>query len=75
MKRNPSGSPFDRGAADSYYSRPRRPHFYRGPTISSERVEAKDMTPDEIDDYHAGYDWNEEQQLKKDWGDEDTSRK
>lgn len=75
MKRNPSGSPFDRGAADSYYSRPRRPHCYRGPTISSERVEAKDMTSAEIEEYHAGYTWNQEQQLKKDWGNEDTSRK
>ena len=41
------GGPYDRGSADSYYRRPRRPHFYKGDTGTSDRVEYKDMTPDE----------------------------
>ena len=61
------GSPYDRGSADSYYGRGRRPHYYKGDTGSSERVEAKDMTPDEIVAYNAGYDDNEESGDKKQW--------
>ena len=26
------GGPYDRGSADSYYNRPRRPHYYKGDT-------------------------------------------
>ena len=62
------GSPFDRGSADSYYHRPRRPHFFVGPTYQSEEVTEKDMTPQEIQAYLAGYQWNEQFGDKKDWG-------
>jgi hypothetical protein len=62
------GGPYDRGSADSYYGRPRSPHYYVGNTGSSERVELKDMTEDEIVAYYAGYDDNEAEGNFKDWG-------
>ena len=61
------GGPYDRGSADSYYCRPRNPHFYRGNTGTSERVAVMDMTPDEIAAYHAGYTDNEEHGDYKEW--------
>ncbi len=61
------GGAYDRGSADSYYRRGRRPHYYKGATHQSERVEAKDMTPDEIEAYNAGYDDNEESNNHKEW--------
>ena len=62
------GGPFDRGAADSYYSRPFEPHYYVGDTHMSERVELKDMTAEQITAYTAGYNYNEQHGGKKDWG-------
>lgn len=62
------GSPYDRGSADSYYGRPRCPHYYVGATATTARVDFKDMTPDEVEAYHAGYDDNEANGDKKDWG-------
>lgn len=62
------GGPYDRGSADSYYRRGRRPHYYKGGTQTSDLVEYKDMTPDEVVAYHAGYDDNEESGCFKDWG-------
>lgn len=62
------GGPYDRGMADSYYGRGRRPHYYIGDTGNSPRVEAKDMTLDEIAAYHAGFDDNEDEGNFKDWG-------
>jgi hypothetical protein len=53
------GGPFDRGGADSYYRRGENPHYYKGGTSTSERVEEKDMTKEEIDAYLAGYNENE----------------
>lgn len=64
------GSPNDRGGADSYYRRPRSPHWWPKGTNISPRVGAKDMTPEEIADYHAGFDENEENGDFKDWGGE-----
>ena len=61
------GGPYDRGSADSYYRRARNPHFYRGATGTSERVGYKDMTPDEVVAYHAGYTDNEEHGDYKEW--------
>ena len=61
------GGPYDRGSADSYYRRPRNPHFFRGDSYQSERVTYKDMTPDEIEAYNAGYDDNEEFGDYKEW--------
>lgn len=62
------GGPFDRGAADSYYHRPREPHYYIGDTYKTELVEQGQMTPREIEAYYAGYEWNEMHGGKKDWG-------
>jgi len=61
------GGPYDRGSADSYNRRGRNPHYYIGDTGSSPRVTAKDMTPDEIEAYHAGFDDNEDFGDYKEW--------
>jgi len=61
------GGPFDRGSADSWYSRPFNPHFYKGGTYEGARVELADMTVEEILAYTAGYRYNEELGGKKDW--------
>ena len=54
------GGAFDRGSADSWYSRAFNPHFYVGETGSSERIELSQMTAEEITAYTAGYNWNEQ---------------
>ena len=61
------GGPFDRGSADSWYSRPFNPHFYKGGTYQGPRVELADMTAEEITAYTAGYNWNEKFGGKKDY--------
>jgi hypothetical protein len=61
------GNPFDRGSADSWYSRGIDPHYWPEGTYKGTRVEAKDMTPAQIEAYLAGYNWNEEFGGKKDW--------
>ena len=61
------GSPYDRGSADSYYRRAYNPHYYKGDTGTSERVTLKDMTPDEIVAYTAGFNDNEEMGDYKEW--------
>ena len=60
------GNAFDRGSADSYYGRPRQPHYYPEGTYKGERV--TDLTDAELEAYHAGYDYNEQFGDKKDWG-------
>ena len=59
------GGPFDRGSADAYYHRPYDPHYYKGDTYGSDRVELKDMTAAEITAYTAGYNQTTD---RKDWG-------
>lgn len=59
------GGAFDRGSADSYYGRGRRPHYYKGGTGTSDEV--LDLTKEELEAYHAGYDYNEEYGDKKVW--------
>ena len=59
------GSLFDRGSADSYYGRPRDPHWY--PEGSYNGVKVTDLNPIEIQAYMAGYDWNEQYGDKKAW--------
>lgn len=59
------GSPYDRGSADAYYGRPPRPHKW---TDGLGRAEVTDLTADEVKEYHAGYDQEED---RKDWGDDD----
>jgi hypothetical protein len=53
------GGPFDRGSADSYYSRGAKPHYYAGGTGTSPIVTEESMTAEEVADYYAGYDHNE----------------
>ena len=61
--RTEHGSPFDRGSADSWYHRPRDPHK-SGVGV---RVPMAELTQQEVWEYHAGYDWNEQFGGKKDW--------
>jgi hypothetical protein len=61
------GGPFDRGSADSWYGRPREPHYYVGDTGTSTRLEEVDMSAKEIADYYAGYDHNEQFGGKKNY--------
>ncbi len=62
------GGPFDRGSADSYYHRPRNPHYFKGDTYNSEEVKKEQMSFAEILASNAGYDYNEKFGDKKDWG-------
>ena len=61
------GGPYDRGSADSYYQRGYDPHYYVGNTYSTPRVEAADMTTEELAAYKAGYDENEAAGNFKGW--------
>lgn len=61
------GSPFDRGSADSWYSRARDPHWWPEGSYKGQRIEAAEMTQAEIEAYHAGYDENERFGGKKEW--------
>ena len=61
------GGPWDRGSADSYYHRARKPHYFVGATYSSDPITEEDMTEAEIAAYHAGYDDNEEHGDHKVW--------
>ena len=64
---NRHGGPFDRGSADSWYSRGIQPHYYVGDTHTSTRLEAVDMSEKEVADYLAGYQYNEQYGCKKEW--------
>jgi hypothetical protein len=52
---------------DSYYDRGPDPHYYIGPTHGGKRVEEADMTPEEIEEYHRGYNDNERARNFKNW--------
>lgn len=62
------GSPFDRGAADSYYHRPRDPHYWPQGTYNGRRREISEMSAEEVQAYLSGYDYNEQYGDNKDWG-------
>ena len=62
------GGPYDRGSADSYYRRGRKPHYYVGDTYSSDIVTEERMTLQEIEEYYLGFDDNESSGNFKDWG-------
>ena len=64
---NRHGGSFDRGLSDSYYHRERYPHYYIGNSYQSEVIPQKDMTDQEVSDYNAGYDWNEQFGDKKEY--------
>ena len=59
------GGLYDRGSADSYYGRPRNPHWW--PEGTSHGTPVTELTQDEINEYHAGYNDNEDFGDKKDW--------
>lgn len=61
------GGPWDRGSADSYYGRPRNPHYFLDASYSSPRVAMESMTEGEIAAYNAGYTDNELYGEKKSW--------
>ena len=61
------GGPYDRGSADSYYRRERRPHYFVGGSYMSDEVLEKDMTSEEIAAYNKGFDDNEDSQNFKDY--------
>ena len=61
------GGPWDRGSADSYYGRGYNPHYYVGATYSSPKVEEKQMTPEEIEAYEAGFAANQAEGNFKNW--------
>jgi hypothetical protein len=61
------GSPFDRGSADSYYSRPQDPHWYPEGSYRGDRIESKDMSMAELRAYFMGYEYNEKFGDKKSW--------
>ena len=65
------GGPYDRGAADYWYHRPYAPHYFVGGTYTSDMVDMRDMTPEEINAYRAGYDAAAERGDRKDWGDDE----
>lgn len=60
------GGAWDRGSADSYYGRPRRPHYFVGATYQSEEIIPEPDSP-EYEAYMAGYDDNEASGSKKEW--------
>lgn len=62
------GSPYNRGASDSYYRRPREPHWYPAGSYVGKRISGNEMSDDEIDEYHLGYDENEADCNFKDYG-------
>ena len=49
------GGPYDRGSADKFYKREVAPHYFRGSSYQSERIEEENMTPQQIKNYHLGY--------------------
>jgi hypothetical protein len=55
MSKRRHGSAGDRGAADAYYGRPLAPHYFKGATYTSEKVEKADMTHREIKEYTVAY--------------------
>ena len=65
FERDRHGSLFDRGSADSYYSRYAQPHWYPQGSYNGEPV--TNLTQAEIDEYLAGHEWNELHGDKKSW--------
>lgn len=59
------GNPFDRGSADSYYGRSRMPH--KGGVGGDSGPRVTDLTLDEMEAYHAGYDYNEQSGDRKEY--------
>jgi len=62
------GGPFDRGSADSYYGRVPHPHHWPAGTGHGTKIERDNMSQEQIDEYYAGYEYNEMLGDRKDWG-------
>ena len=60
------GGLYDRGRADSYYGRPRNPHWWTEGTGKGEQM--TQLNDAERAEYNAGYDDNEASGDRKDWG-------
>lgn len=63
--RSRHGGLWDRGSADSYYSRPPSPHWWPEGTSNGQKI--VDLTAAEREEYYAGYRYNEQLGDKKDW--------
>ena len=63
--RKQHGCLYDRGSADSYYGRPRDPHYGGVGGNSGKRVDQ--LSIEEIAEYCAGYEYNERFGDKKAW--------
>jgi hypothetical protein len=61
--RDNHGSLFDRGSADSYYGRNTNPHYGGVGGSSGERITT--LSKEEIEEYQAGYNYNEQFGEKK----------
>ena len=61
--RSRHGGLYDRGSADSYYRRPKNPHWY--PEGTGIEPIVTDLTEEEVKEYMLGYDENND---FKDWG-------
>ena len=59
------GGLFDRGSADSYYGRPKDPHWWPEGTGHGKQV--TELNEAEVAEYLAGYEWNELHGDKKSW--------
>ena len=57
------GSLWDRGSADSYYSRYPSPHWWPEGTSKGEKI--TQLTQSEREEYYAGYNYNEQYGDKK----------
>jgi hypothetical protein len=49
------GGAYDRGSADAWYGRAVEPHYFTGATYASTKIEAVDMSEEEIAAYMEGY--------------------
>lgn len=65
FERGRHGSLWDRGSADSYYGRPRSPHWWPLGTGNGEKI--TDLTTEERAEYLAGYEHNDQFGDKKRW--------
>ncbi len=54
--RNRHGSLYDRGSADSYYRRPKNPHWW--PEGTGHGTKVTELTEEELKEYNLGYDEN-----------------
>lgn len=61
------GGPYDRGSADSYYRRRRKPHYFKGGSYQSDEIPERLMSKQQIAEYNLGFDENEAFGNFKEW--------